>query len=396
MVDFQNIARYGHENKNREKEMKKEIGMGMDFFRNWRPTGWFGQDLTLYILYGVLAIILAGFVYRMARRSRASSKPVHLKSNAIVLAAILLFGFLAGSLVLLTFNGAGRGVRVELDSKAVVAEQDGRKLVVNKMRMIIPNGQSNGISTSVSRFETIAVDLRTGENAWHRRSAWHESLIGNTKAGILTINTRKEKLFFVDPMTGETVLTEEEWLERYPRLRGNLSYVATDYYVASENELYLYALDGKYYKVDFSLEEMTENAAYQDVLSDAFFSSSSLLDMPSDEVWEMTRQLDAMYPELLEKTVLHAESGGRNALVGYLEKRNDKVWTLALLSLDNREVQWTVKTDAPQGMPGSSYAALKAGDTLLFYCNGKLYPINMETGTMNYTYQYRWNQAIHH
>lgn len=366
--------------------------MGMDFFRNWLPTGWFGQDLAVYIIYGAAALVILGLAYGWARRS--SSKPFAWRKAAAALVMVVVLAFLGGSFVLFTFNGAGRSVKIELDSRTVVAEQDGQQLAVNKMRMIIPNGQSNGISTSVSRFEMIAVDLRTGENAWHRRSAWHESVIGGTKDGILTINTKKETLFFVDPMTGKTASTEKAWLDRYPVLRDNLSYAAADYYVASENELYLYALDGKYYKVDFSLQEATEDPAYKDMLSNAFFASASPLPLPNDEVWELTQRLEGMYPELLEKTVLYAESDGRNILVGHLEKRNDKVWSLSLLSLEEPLVLWTAKADAPEGMAGSSYGAMKAGDTLLFYSNGKLFPINMETGSMNYTYLYRWNKAV--
>jgi hypothetical protein len=366
--------------------------MDMDFFRNWQPTGWFGQDLTLYIIYGAIALAILGVAYGWVKRS--SSKPFALKKAAVALVSIIVTGFLGGSFVLFAFNGAGRSVRIEADSKTVLAEQDGQRLAINKMRMIIPNGQSNGISTSVSRFEMIAVDLETGQNAWHRRSVWHESVIGGTKEGILTINTKKKTLFFVDPMTGKTALTEAKWLERYPELEDNLSYTAADYYVASEDELYLYALDGKYYKLDFSLQKVTENPAYKDMLSNAFLLSTSPLALPNDEAWELTQRLDGMYPDLLERTVLVAESDGRNVVVGHLEKRNDKKWSLSLLSLEEPKVLWTTKVDAPKGMNGSDYGAIKAGDTLLFYSNGKLFPVQLETGSMNFTYQYRWNKAF--
>ena len=173
-----------------------------------------------------------------------------------------------------------------------------------------------------------------------------------------------------------------------------MSYAANDYYVASEDELYLYALDGKYYKVDFSLQKVTENPAYKDTLSNAFFASTSPLALPNDEAWELTQRLDGMYPDLLEKTVLVAENDGRNVVVGHLEKRNDKKWSLSLLSLEEQKVLWTAQVDAPKGMAGTDYGAVKAGNNLLVYSNGKLFPVQLETGSMNFTYQYRWNKAV--
>jgi predicted PurR-regulated permease PerM len=191
--------------------------MMVNLLENWRPVGWFNLDLAVYIIYAVILASLILMLYLQVKRKRRQ-QPLRWRKLAAAAGIVLVFEFLVGTFFLWIFNAAGRSVTIELDSPAIMIAEDGHHLSINKMRKKIPNGQSNGISTSISHFELVAVDINTGLTSWHRKSFWQEYVMGNTSQGILTVNPKKEKLQFIDPRTGETALTEKELVAQFPEL----------------------------------------------------------------------------------------------------------------------------------------------------------------------------------
>ncbi len=367
--------------------------MMVNLLENWRPVGWFNLDLALYIIYAVILTSLLHILRLQIRRKRRSI-PLHGKSLAATIGVVLLVEFLAGSFFLVVFNAAGRSVAIEMDSPASIAGEEENPLFISKMRMKIPNGHSNGISTSISHFELIAVDVSTGQTAWHRKSYWQEYVIGHTSQGILTVNAKKKKLQFIDPLTGKTALTEKELVAQFPGLADNLSYSFTDYRVASPDELYLYALDGSYYKVDFAGRKAAASPEYKEFLSSSF-ANKTVLGISAEEVQAVGDQLKKLYPDLLETVLLHADSGGTTALIGYHEKRNEKTWTISLVSLQEHNLLWKSKVDdSANSTPGSTLAAIKIGNAAIIMSNGKQYKLDWETGKIMYEYIYRWNKSV--
>lgn len=363
---------------------------------NWRPVGWFNLDLAVYIIY---AVILAGLILILNNAFKRKRRQQPLHPGMLVKAAgiVLVVGFLAGTFFLWVFNAAGRSVTVELDSPAIVLEESGHHLSINKIRMRIPNGHSNGISTSVSHFELIAVDINTGETRWHRKSYWQEYAIGHTSQGILTVDSKKKKLQFIDPQTGKTALTEKELVAQIPALKGNLSYSFTDYRLTSAGELYLYALDGQYYKVDLAANTATAKPEYEKLVKGGSFRSPDVYGISEEEAWNIQSQLPKLYPELLEMKLLNIDPGDATALVGYHEKRNEKTWSISRISLREHNLMWKARVDAPEtGTAGEAYAGWRSGNKTLIFTNGKQFSIDWETGNIAYEYVYRWNKAVKH
>lgn len=363
--------------------------MMVNLLENWRPVGWFNLDLVIYIIY---AVILASLILILRRhlRQKRRQHPPRWKNLAATIGVVLFIEFLAGSFFLLVFNAAGRSVSINLDSQTVMVEKDGQPLSINKVRMKIPNGHSNGISTSISHFELVAVDVNTGETSWHRKSYWQEYVIGNTSMGILTVNPKKEKLQFIDPLTGKTALTEKELVAQFPGLKDNLSYSFTDYRAVSPDELYLFALDGSYYKVDFAGMKATTSPEYKEFLSNSFFNKAPL-GLSDEEVRAVGDQLKKLYPDLQEMILLHADPGGNTVLVGYHEKRNEKTWSLSRVSLQEPKSLWKTKVDNPGN---ETYGGIKSGNAVLIFSNGKQYKLDWDTGSMMYEYIYRWNKTV--
>ncbi len=77
------------------------------------------------------------------------------------------------------FFGMFRSVTIE-EKKCDVFILKKTKGLTSIERMIIPNGRTNGISTSNSLFQVISVNSQTGERMWSKRLGWRDYLIGQT------------------------------------------------------------------------------------------------------------------------------------------------------------------------------------------------------------------------
>ncbi|MFP7492887.1 PA2928 family protein [Terribacillus saccharophilus] len=351
--------------------------MDGDFFNDWTFTGWFWHDLTLWILAGLFVLLCLLLLVRSVRR-RSSMKKV-----SGLLLVLLVGEFLIGSFVMTVFHAAGRSVTMSFDSPMVVTEDDG--IAINKIRMKIPNGQENGISTSDNRFQIVAVDLKTGKKEWGRKAIWQEYVLGQTEDGILVVNSKDEELYFLDAATGDVHLEEKDWVEHYPELADNLSHEQADYYIDDTGSLYLYALDGKYYRV--AEGKLTKNPAYEKEVQKGFFG-----DEENGEAERVQQVVQELYPDLLEAQPIMGTEKDASMLLAYKEKRNQEQITVARVSTKEAVIQWKTKVDY-QEEPGTSPLDVHMSeDATYVFAAGSLYKISEPAGVLEFVYQYRWNK----
>ncbi len=359
------------------------------FFLNWIPSGWFMQDITLYIIYSVM--IFSCLLFLIKRVKKILKREKNIKDTIWGIISILFSEFLIGSFVLIAFNGALSNVRVELESPTILAGESNNALVINKMRMVLPNGVEHGITTNIVKFTLVAVDLKDGSKCWTRLSGWQEYIVGESTNGLLILNNKKKVLNFINPKTGKIDITEKEWVEKLPELKDNLSYNENDYYLASENELYLYALDGKYYRVDMVNNVVSESPDYKNILSERFYFFNNISGLSSDELQSVEQACITYYSDLLDMNILWAD--GSTALISYHQKRNDDKISVSMVSLNEHSIKWTTPIEYNfTGMMNHSISISKDDDWFYIISNGNLYKLSQENGSMEYVYQYRWNK----
>lgn len=353
--------------------------MDGDFFSDWTFTGWFWHDMTLWILVGVFVVLCVLLLIRSIKRSSS------LKKVTGMLVLLLIGEFIIGSIVMTVFHAAGRSVTMSLDSPTIVAAED--NLVINKIRMKLPNGHENGISTSDSRFQITAVDLDTGEKEWSRKAIWQEYMLGRTEDGILVVNSKDEELYFLDATTGDVRLEEEGWTEQYPELTDNLSYEQADYYIDDTGSLYLYALDGNYYCIADG--QLTEDPAYEKEVQKGFFG-----DEENGEAERAQQIVQELYSDLLEVQPILGTEKDDSMLLVYKEKRNQDQVTVARVSTEESVIRWKVPVDYQEEPGVSPVDTFFEEDAAYVLAAGELYKISEPDGMLEYVYQYRWNKQV--
>lgn len=361
------------------------------FFINWLPSGWFMQDIVLYIIYSVMVVSCLLFLIKGIKKILKREKSI---GDTIWTVIMILFSeFLIGSFALIVFNGALSTVRVELESPTIIVGEGNETLAINKMRMVLPNGVENGITTNVVKFTLVAVNLKDGKKCWTRLSGWQEYVIGESVNGILTIDNKKKALNFINPKTGKINITEKEWVKKLPELKDNLSYNENDYDLVSDDELYLYALDGKYYKVDMVNNIVTESPDYKNVLSDKFSNSWNTIKLSEEDLQWVQQAGTDYYSDLLDMSILWAEDRN-SALIAYHEKRNDENLSISMVSLNQRSIKWTKTIEYKNtGMSKNAISISKQEGWFYIISNGNLYKISQDEGNIDYVYQYRWNKV---
>ncbi len=364
--------------------------LGKQFFLNWIPNGWFMQDITLYIIYTFMIVSCLLFLRKRVKKILKREK--NIKDTIWGVISILISEFLIGSFVLITFNGGLSNVRVELESPTILVGESNNMLAINKMRMVLPNGVEHGITTNVVKFTLVAVDLKDGKKCWTRLSGWQEYIIGESTNGLLIVNTKKKVLNFINPKSGKVDITEKEFVERFPELKDNLSYNQNDYYLVSKYELYIYALDGKYYKVDMVNNSVTESPDYKKILSERFSYSNNISGLSSEDLQWVAEACTTYYSDLLDVNILWAEDR-KTALISYHQKRNDDKISVSLVSLNEHSIKWTTPIEYNfSGMMNNSISISKEDDWFYIISNGNLYKLRQENGNIEYIYQYRWNK----
>ncbi len=361
------------------------------FFINWLPGGWFMQDIVLYIIYSVMVVSCLLSLVRGIKKILKREKSI---GDTIWTVIMILFSeFLIGSFALIVFNGALSSVRVELESPTVMVGEGNETLAINKMRMVLPNGVENGITTNVVKFTLVAVNLKDGKKCWTRLSGWQEYVIGESANGILTVDNKKKVLNFINPKTGKINISENEWVKKLPELKDNLSYNENDYELVSENELYLYALDGKYYKVDMVNNIVTESPDYKNVLDEKFFNSRNTMKLSEEDMQWVQQAGTVYYSDLLDMSILWAEDRN-SALIAHHQKRNDENLSISMVSLNQRSIKWTKTIEYQNtGISKDAISISKEDGWFYIISNGNLYKISQDEGNMDYVYQYRWNKV---
>jgi protein-S-isoprenylcysteine O-methyltransferase Ste14 len=353
---------------------------------NWLPTGWRSDYILVAVIGGLVCLSLFIYmprqIYQMKKKEQSAGKMLW-KLSGLLLAEFFLF-----SLFLWGFNELFKPNRIELDSPVVMYNLKEQPVSVVKIRKITPNGTEDGISTSTSSFLISANDLHSGEKLWSRMSTWQEYLIGETTEGLLVLNNKKKTLYFLNPTTGKKQTDEKDFLERFPVLVDNLSYMYTDYAIPSPDEIYLYGLDGRYYRVNLAANEVTEDPSYADNIQ------------PFTEGWGGTadnekeiEKIETLYPELMGVRLIENHQADEQLIV-YQKKRNDNRQTLALLDLTKRDFIWEQLLDAPIENMSTSLSFYQDAEFVYAWTGRYQYKINKETGKVAYQYDYKRGKQV--
>lgn len=353
---------------------------------NWLPTGWRSDYILVAVIGGLVCLSLFIYmprqIYQMKKKEQSAGKMLW-KLSGLLLAEFFLF-----SLFLWGFNELFKPNRIELDSPVVMYNLKEQPVSVVKVRKITPNGTEDGISTSTSSFLISANDLHSGEKLWSRMSTWQEYLIGETTEGLLVLNNKKKTLYFLNPTTGKKQTDEKDFLERFPVLVDNLSYMYTDYAIPSPDEIYLYGLDGRYYRVKLAANEVTEDPSYADNIQ------------PFTEGWDGTadnekeiEKIETLYPELMGVRLIENHQADEQLIV-YQKKRNDNRQTLALLDLTKRDFIWEQLLDAPIENMSTSLSFYQDAEFVYAWTGRYQYKINKETGKVAYQYDYKRGKQV--
>ncbi|UQW98950.1 hypothetical protein M2M59_08040 [Rummeliibacillus sp. G93] len=353
-----------------------------NYLANWIPTGWRSD----YILLTVIAalVILSLFIFIPRQIYQLKKKEQTLGKMFLKFSSFLITVFFVFSCLLWGFNGLFAPKRIELESPVVLFDLKEKPISVVKISKTTPNGTENGITTNFKGFLMSAIDLHTGKKLWSRISTWQEYLVGETSEGLLVLNNKKKTLYFIDPKTGKKQADEKDFLNKFPVLEDNLSYMYTDYSIKGLNKVYLYGLDGRYFKLNLATNEIKEDPSYADKIR--------TLPVGWDEsvagVEKRSEKIKKLYPELMGVRLVESKPVEKQLIV-YQKKRNDNRQTLALLDLTKQDLIWEQLLDAPLENATTSLEVF--ADTKFVYAwTGRYqYKINNETGKVVYQYDYK-------
>ncbi|GIN86366.1 hypothetical protein J6TS2_27520 [Heyndrickxia sporothermodurans] len=365
-----------------------------NILRGWLFRDWFFFDVVLGIIYFILFLVIAFWLFLTIKKRRFGKGSF--KRAGIFLSLLLIFYFVIGSLALLTFSGAGRHVEVNSEAPTVTMNKNGKSIIVNKVRARIPNGHSNGVSTSTSTFEFIAVNSGTGKKEWTKKSTWQDYVIGQTKDDMIIMNPKKKQLSFIDMMTGKKSLSEDELYQKLPKLKGNLSFEMTDYFIENKKNMYLYGLDNQYYKIDLEKFTLNKSDNYKTILEEHTFESPFFLKgrFLANEISEDDQQLinDALKEinsRFINLSILAYDPKNSVAYISYSPKRNDPSLTISKVKIPNKKIIWSTSIQA-----GDESSGFMEENNMYFQTNGYLYKISLENGKILFKYSYLWNKSI--
>ncbi|MCM3316433.1 hypothetical protein M3603_07045 [Rummeliibacillus stabekisii] len=353
-----------------------------NYLANWMPTGWQSDYILLAVIAALVILLLFIFIprqiYQLKKKEQSLGK-MFLKFSSFLITMFFVF-----SCLLWGFNALFAPKRIELESPVVLFDLKEKPISVVKISKTTPNGTENGITTSFKGFLMSAIDLHTGKKLWSRISTWQEYLVGETSEGLLVLNNKKKTLYFIDPKTGKKQADEKDFLNKFPLLENNLSYMYTDYSIKGPNKVYLYGLDGRYFKLNLATNEIKEDPSYADKIR--------TLPVGWDEsvtgVEKRSEKIKKLYPELMGVRLVESKPVEKQLIV-FQKKRNDNRQTLALLDLTKRDLIWEQLLDAPLENATTSLEVF--ADTKFVYAwTGRYqYKINKETGKVVYQYDYK-------
>lgn len=315
--------------------MERYLGM-------FRFQGWFFHDVTLGIVYGIT--FLFGMVLFMMLFKRKKPKKIAYSyqkqeketvftfpSLISFCLSVFFFFLLVSHFGLFVFGGGMSRNELTLDSEGIISDEG---LVIAKWRRSVNDGTSNGITTSTAHFQLNALDVKTGTLRWNRRSDWHEKLIGETSEGLLLLQAKKGELKVIESQTGKDRWGFREIEERFPLMKGKWSKTERDYLVTGDSYLYVYGLDGRYYQLDLSNNQLVSESSFAELFleRDNLFSEAKAMGI--DELAEKNGE------DFFNGKVLPIEDQVSYFIVHSKTRESDSEGIISALDHDQSTLKW--------------------------------------------------------
>lgn len=235
----------------------------------FRFQGWFFHDVTLGIVYGLtllFGLVLFRMMFRRSKPKKVNYYVQKVEKESIfsfpsIISFVLswfFFFLIVSHFALFAFGGGMSRPRIALDSAGGMVNN---QLIVNKWQRSVNNGGAGGVSTSTAHFQLNALDSQSGKLVWNHQSNWHDKIIGETTAGLVMVNTEKAEIFVLDPLTGKESVSGTELADVFPEMKGKWSQKVEDYLAMTDN-LYVYGLDGQYYRLNLTSKQLSQDDDY--------------------------------------------------------------------------------------------------------------------------------------
>jgi outer membrane protein assembly factor BamB len=354
-------------------------------YNHWRLSGWLTHDIFV-IAVAIVFIALCGFLLYslIKRRSTRRLKPY--------LFILVIYGLIV-NFIGMTFFGMFRSVTLEGKSQVFFSHKNHSFTSIE--RTVIPNGQSNGISTSTSMFELISVNSDTGERIWSKRMGWRNYLIGQTDRYLILNDADDDALFLLDSKTGAMRFSQADLVKKIPALSEVLSPDFPDYRFV-DRRLYIHGLDNRYYQLDLENWTLTEDAKimtiFQQHRAPAWIISASdnRVGQPISDR-ELTEALRSLGEQLINPVLLGKKQAHQYYVLAYKKRRGPQA-SIGLYDVEKQKYLWqTAVTLTEDGVPINAY---QMDDALYVKAARYLFKLDTNTGRKIYQFDYRWNRVV--
>lgn len=355
-------------------------------YRSWQLSGWLYHDIFV-IIVAIIFIVISGILVISLIRRRSTRRLV---PYALILLVYLAVVHFAG----LIFFGMFRSVTIEEKSATFYSEKT--KGLTSIERMIIPNGRTNGISTSNSLFQVISVNSQTGERMWSKRLGWRDYLIGQTDQYVVLNNADNEAIYLLDTKTGKKQFSEADLVKKFSELKDYLSSDFVDYRFMDNRYLYIYGLNNRYYQLDLKNWQLKQYPTFKEVFQTqeapkwTVDSNESQIGqkLSSEERTTVQGKLE----EQLIAPVLLGKKDEANYYVLSYKKRQSNQAIVGLYNWQKKTYEWqTPLLLTKENVP---IEAFQVEDALFIKVSRYLYKINLNNGNQEYQFDYRWGQVI--
>ncbi len=361
------------------KESLLELNFGERFVKMYTIQKWFFHDLTL-LLPLIIGLIVLLFLILLAKKKEKSFFPATI--------GMVILTFLVTTFVLVVFTGGTARNELALDSSGKIVEKNKTPLLTNKIVKKVYNGTSNGVSSSNSYFQLSTLNLETGQSVWINRSNWWEKIIGNSKEGILLLNTKKSSWKLVRQSTGKTILTSKNITE----MKNNWSESGTDYFIDEENYFYTYGLDGKYYIID--LVKKTAKAGNYS----AYFKQN--VDINPDDTVSIEQLAKQLNTDFFNGSYLREETQEKEQNVVFIfhttTRKETSLAKLTAVDIKANKIKWSISLGVPFAEnSGSNTVNTWQKDNHLFLASdGYFFSVQIDSGKKEFVYDYAYNEKV--
>lgn len=354
-------------------------------YNNWQLSGWLYHDIFVTGAAVVFVILCLLFVSSLIKR-RSAKRLIPWILVLVVYGAIVNF-------IGVVFFGMFRTVDFEGQSQLFYSKQT--QGLTSIERMIIPNGHSDGISTSTSLFEIISVNSQTGEPIWSKRTDWRNYLIGQTSQYVIVNDADDDALYLLDAKTGKQRFSQADLIRKIPQLSEILSSNFNDYRFIS-HRLYLYGLNNRYFQLDLDNWTLTEDPNIKTLFQQhtapewMVTASKNKIGQPIEDQ-ELSEALDRLGEKLINPVLLGKKQAHQYYVFAY-KKRRSPLASVGLYDMDKQTYLWqTPVTLTQEDVPVNAW---QVDDALYLRVPRYLYKIELNTGKLGYQFDYRWNRVV--